>query len=178
MDRQRLDHQGYDDGNPLRPAGSIRRVKISHIVAHAPLSDQGILIDGIVGHRIEDLTLSDIVVYYKGGGTQAQGERIVEELDKVYPEPSLWGVLPSWGVWARHVTNLQLRDIELYTLTPDGRPAMMLEDVRGVTLDNVRVTPNPAASTLVVKDVANLNVHRSSGLPEFEGSRDVVSVAY
>ena len=55
---------------------------------------------------------------------------------------------------------------------------MILDDVRGVTLDNVKVTPNPTTSTLVVKDLANLNVHRSSGLPEFEGSRDVVSVAY
>lgn len=169
-----LDATGY----PLTPPGTMRRVKIQHVVADASFSSQGILIDGLPGHPIEDVTLSDILIYYRGGGTREQGERIIPAMDQVYPEPQRWGVLPAWGLWARHVRNLQVRNVELYTTQPDARPALMLEHAEGVTLDHVKVTPNAAASTLVLKDVANLNVHRSPGLPELEGAPAAVSVAY
>lgn len=155
-----LDAAGY----PLTPPGTMRRVKIQHVVADASSSSQGILIDGLPGHPIEDLTLSDILIYYRGGGTREQGARIIPAMDQVYPEPQRWGVLPAWGMWARHVRNLQVRNVELYTIQPDARPALMLEHADGVSLDGVIVTPHAATSLLVLKQVTRLDVHRSPGL--------------
>ncbi len=165
-------------GRPLTPPGHIRRVKISQVVATCTASAQGILIEGIPGHPIEDLTLSDILIYFRGGGTADQASRVMPELEEIYPEPQRWGVLPSWGLWARHVSNFQLRNVELYTLAPDARPALMLESARAVRIDQVRVTPNSASSTLVLKGVADLAVHRSPGLPDLAGDSAVVDAAY
>ncbi len=56
----------------------------------------------------------------------------VIDLIRDYPEPMLFGRLPSWGLYARHATGLQLRDISLRLLAPDARPAVALDDVSGL----------------------------------------------
>jgi hypothetical protein len=49
-----------------------------------------------------------------------------------YPEPMLFGMLPAWGLYARHVTDLQLHDLQLKLEGPDARPAVVLDDVHGL----------------------------------------------
>ena len=91
------------------PAGTVigtaKRIKIENIVAHNVTAESGILIVGLVGHPIEDLSLSNIFIDFVGGGTEEQGQRVVPEFADSYPEPSRWGILPSSGLFARHVTN-------------------------------------------------------------------------
>jgi polygalacturonase len=146
--------------------GAVRRVKISNVVAHNVAAPSGVLIAGLPGHPVEDLVLDNVFIDYAGGGTKAQGERVVPEYEREYPEPWRFGTMPAWGVWARHVQNLGLRGIELRTAEPDERPALMLEDVAGASLDFVRARATAGASTLVLTNVSELEVHRSAGLPE------------
>src|SRR5262249_6633272 len=47
----------------------IRRVNISNVVAYNADSHYASIISGIPGHSIEDLKLSNIRIYYQGGGT-------------------------------------------------------------------------------------------------------------
>ena len=79
------------------PAGELRRITISNIIAYNVDPDQGIIIAGIPGHDIKDVELGNIKVYYKGGGTREEGQREVPLAEKDYPEPSMFGVMPAYG---------------------------------------------------------------------------------
>jgi hypothetical protein len=107
----------------------VRRITISNLNAWNVASDHGILVAGLPGHPIEEVALSDIRIRYAGGGTSAQAQRVVPELEKAYPEPYIFGVLPSWGLFARHVRDLRLHDVDLGLLSPDARPAVFLQNV-------------------------------------------------
>lgn len=62
---------------------------------------------------------------------------LVPELPAVYPEPSNWGILPAYGLYARHVKNLCVRDVEMSTRVLDERHAVVLEDTERVVLEQV-----------------------------------------
>ena len=52
---------------PNTPAvGTINRIRINNVVASGVSSGQGILVAGIPGHPIEDLTMSDIRIVVRG----------------------------------------------------------------------------------------------------------------
>ncbi len=74
----------------------------------------------------------------------------VPELPRVYPEPSNWGILPAYGVYARHMRNLKLSNVCLMTEEADERHGVVLDDVEGVKLTNVSVSRNSADSPLAV----------------------------
>src|SRR6185295_3201390 len=48
--------------------GTARRIKIDNVVAHNVASQAGILISGIPGYTIDDVSLSNIFIDYLGGG--------------------------------------------------------------------------------------------------------------
>ena len=58
----------------------------------------------------------------------------VPEMPGVYPEPSNWGILPAYGVYARHVEGLTMERVSLRYLTEDERHPIVLDDA-----DNVRI---------------------------------------
>jgi polygalacturonase len=139
----RLGHRGRapegrdQNGKPAVAPGRLRRVHISQVVVQSPNSFQGVLIDGTKDSPIEDLSLSNIYIGVKGG-VASTAPIVLEEMDQVYPEPFHWGALPAWGLWARHVRNLSLRDVEVKAASADGRPAVGFVDVVGVTSERVR----------------------------------------
>lgn len=59
------------------------------------------------------------------------------ELPDVYPEPSNWGILPSYGIFAKHVDGLTLRNIEISTKVPDSRHVCVLDDMKDVVIDGL-----------------------------------------
>jgi len=134
-------------GEP-RP-GVIRRVTISNVVASGVSSAHGILVSGIPGYPIEDLRLSNIRVHYAGGGTKADAALVPEEKEKEYPEPDMFGRMPSYALFARHVAGLDVRDADFSFETPELRPAIQLQDVVRVDLDHIRAQ-QPGTTTRAV----------------------------
>ncbi len=53
----------------------------------------------------------------------------VPEMVDTYPEPSIFGILPAYGVYARHVDGLAMNNVQITFKVPDGRPAVVLDDV-------------------------------------------------
>jgi hypothetical protein len=146
--------------------GAIRRVKIDNIVVSDASSGVGggILIAGSPGHPIEDVALTNILVEYQGGGTQKDAARIPPEDERFgYPDPTRFGVLPVWGLMARHVKNFSATGIEFRLQSADARPAVWLEDAAGVELTRFNFPVVPEASQLVRKDVTGLRILQSAG---------------
>ncbi|MBK8478184.1 MAG: right-handed parallel beta-helix repeat-containing protein [Opitutaceae bacterium] len=172
------------------PVGAIRRVKISHVTASATDGRFPILLVGLPGHPIEDVTLSDIHIASHGGITMADvaaqadqhvnafflredepgvtGARApfaVPERPAAYPEPSMFGLLPASAVYARHVEHLTVRDLRYTFTAPDERPLVVLNDVAHVTLERFRA-PAPAGEAYQLNHVRHLETNHCSPTPE------------
>jgi hypothetical protein len=61
----------------------------------------------------------------------------VPEMPNVYPEPSNWGILPAYGLYARHANNLVLENVTIKTMIPDERHAVVLNNVDGAKFKEV-----------------------------------------
>ena len=120
------------------PEGVLRRISLSNFVVYNADSRYACLLSGIPNHAIEDVTLSNIQIWYQGGGTAAQAAN-PPEAENDYPEPDRFGPMPAFGFFLRHVHGITLDNIQLHTLTPDARPAFVLQDV---TKTRVRDTDN------------------------------------
>ena len=158
----RLGNRGRGpDGTPV---GSVRRVLISHVVAYDVEPRFASIVAGIPGHPVEDVTLSDIRLVYRGGGTAEDAARKPPEAEDAYPEPSMFGTLPAFGFFVRHAEGISMRDIFVTTSSPDSRPPMVLQDVRRMTLDHVEATRGGGPFFADLTDVSNLDVRNVEGV--------------
>ena len=107
--------------------GAIRNVILRNIEATNVLGDYAALLVGMADHPIADVTLENIRLSYAGGGTAEDAARIVPELDDAYPEPSMFGRTPTWGLWTRHVCRLTVKRFEAVT-ADDERPQWRFDD--------------------------------------------------
>lgn len=110
----------------IRP-GAMRQVVIRNVEATNVLGDYAALVVGMADHPIEDVTLENIRLGYAGGGTAEDAARNVPELDDAYPEPSMFGRTPAWGLWTRHVRDLSVTGFAA-TTTGDARPERRFDD--------------------------------------------------
>jgi polygalacturonase len=151
---------------PNQPApGVINRVRISNVVASNVDSRHGVLISGIPGHDIEDVRLSDVRIAYQGGGTAADAALEPEEKETEYPEPDMFGNMPAYGLYARHVKTLSARDVVFTTDKPDARPAFRFDQVAGVDLERL-IVPKGAAPVFSLRSVSDFLHRNSPGLPD------------
>ena len=143
----------------------LRRVLISNVIASDVSGNQGAIISGIPGHDIEDLTLSNIRIYYKGGGTLAQSTREVPALIKDYPEPDMFGTTPAYGFFIRNVKNLKMDNVEVSFMDEDLRPAFILDNVDGAYFQYVSAQKADGRPTFMLNQVKNFNLFNSGQLP-------------
>mgnify|MGYP000976194718 CR=1 FL=1 len=106
--------------------GSIRNVSISNVIARGAVMTSSVT--GIPGHRPERISLSGISISMEGGQREPRGLDVEEHLAK-YPEGTMFGVLPAFGFYARHVAELAFSNLHLRWEVEDHRPAMVFDDV-------------------------------------------------
>jgi polygalacturonase len=141
------------------PIGACRRIVISNIVAYNVDNRHGAIISGLPGHEIEDLQLSNIRIFYKGGGPKDSIYRIVPEYENDYPEPYRWKTMPSYGFFIRHVKGLKLHNVEVSFMEDDPRPAFILDDVKGADLFKVNAQKaSGGAASFVLRSASDVNV--------------------
>ena len=106
----------------------MRRISISHVVVSDAESEYASIISGIPGHCIEEVSLSDITILYRGGGTADDARIVPPENEAVYPEPWMFGRIPASGLYLRHVRGVEMRDVRFRFATPDARPEVVRHD--------------------------------------------------
>jgi polygalacturonase len=122
----------------VRPAGVLRNVSLSNIIA-TRAGKTGCPIVGIPGHCIENLTLSNVSILSEGGGESSWSAAAIEERADAYPEATMFGKLPAHGLYCRHIRGLTLSNVRLATEAPDGRQALVLDDVEEATGNALRL---------------------------------------
>lgn len=106
---------------------SARDIYINNVIADDCDSLAGIIITGMEGYPIRNVTLSNIHIQYRGGGHQVT--KPYREQGTNYPEPRWAGPTPAYGLFARHADGIRLQNVEFELIRPDERPEIVLEDV-------------------------------------------------
>lgn len=125
----------YDQA-PTPSIGTIRNINISNIVARGS-SPIGCSVTGLPEKKIDGITISNSRFICTGGITEDLSRMNVEELPELYPESTMFGTLPSYGLYVRHVNNINLWDISFSLETPDSRAVVICDDVIGGSINNI-----------------------------------------
>jgi hypothetical protein len=151
----------YEPGQPKPGVGTFRNVVIRNVAAEGT-SEIGCSMAGLPGHRIENVVLENVDLGFDGGGTREQASREVPERPEAYPESTIFGTLPAWGLYVWHVKSLTLEKVRLRTSRPDLRHALVLDDAEHVTVDGLDASFSPGAAALIrLTQVDAVRIRRS-----------------
>ena len=153
-------------GPGLTQPGKVRNILISNVIATGIDPMSGIQITGVSGDPIEGVRLENIRLFFKGGGTKEDAGRSPREPGAGYPEPSLFGVMPAYGLFARHVRDLELANIRLGFEGNDLRPPVVCVDVDGLEIDNLKAKVAEGVTPARWENVSHLVIRNS---PLLEG---------
>jgi polygalacturonase len=185
----------------------VRHIEIRNVVVEDADPRYPILLSGLVDHPIEDVSISDVSVEYRGGlkmehaveqrqlnqayaytpyqgapatqllpwlvntffskneallpriswdaasnegkGSWKDDPYNVPEMTREYPEPSMLGILPAYGIYARHVKGLRLNGVSVKYKVTDERPAVVLDDVAESRFSGLNAATAPGVPVLV-----------------------------
>jgi polygalacturonase len=148
------------------PIGKLRRVNISNVVVSNTAGRYASILSGIPGYEIEDVKLSDIYILSQGGGTKEEAGIVPPEKEKGYPEPTMFGTMPSYGFYIRHVKGIEMGNIEVKYMKEDFRPAFALMDVQGADFIHVKAQHPSDVPVFTLRNVRDFNVYLSRPMPE------------
>ncbi|MBM3860126.1 MAG: glycoside hydrolase family 28 protein [Verrucomicrobia bacterium] len=144
----RLGNRGRGQETPS--PGILRNVIIRNVQAEDVTNLTGCAITGLPDHPVENITLDNIRITFKGGGIREDALRDVPEWPERYPEFFMFapegvemfknreaGRLPAYGFWVRHARNVRLTHLDLRFAQPDQRPALFFDDAQDVTVSNL-----------------------------------------
>ena len=120
--------------------GSIDGVSFTDIAGataswpHSP--HQGSLITGHVfdgtTYPIQNLAFDNVAIAFDGGLATAPAAP-PEAQPNQYPESNMFGDLPAWGYYLRHVAGVTFTHCTSQVASPDARPAIVADDTSGMT---------------------------------------------
>ena len=123
-------------------------------------------ITGIPGHFVENVHLENIEIIYPGRGNDGLAIVPLYRLNDVpekksdYPEFSMFGELPAWGFYVRHVRNLSMKNIKIKTLEPDFRPPMVFDDVKQLRIEQLEVEGEKKKDWIILKEVEKTTIEK------------------
>ena len=94
-----------------------------------------VVIAGVPGALITHVSFNRIELKHPGGGNPMFAKISLDELNKVpeklaaYPDFSMFGELPAWGIYIRHARDITFNAVKLACEKKDYRTAIVLEDV-------------------------------------------------
>lgn len=166
--------------------GYCRRILFNNIVAYnvKRYGDKGKLmacpamIMGIPGSPVEDVELSNIKFYFNTSGTKEMITKPVGEQLKDYPDPGMWGGnMPAYGFYIRHAKNIRLSNVSLFCDGKEERPALFIDDVQNISLNNMEIQKNTETPFIILKNIKDFKLSQVKGIKDTESdSIDVESI--
>ena len=163
--------QGYPiEGPPdhLRPGFDKMPIRPSHyhIYGHPYLPYNLIpaSIVGIPGFPVQNVTLENIEMIYGGGASKSIAHIPLNEIASIpeneanYPEFSMFGELPSWGLYLRHVDGIKLSNVKMSFKQDDFRPAIVADDAKNITIQQIIIPTAKELPVIYFNNSKNLNL--------------------
>ncbi len=152
-----------------KPAiGVIRNVSIDNVVAKVfsvdtrPLASS---LTGLPGHSLENISLSNIMIEtVRSFPRERLGPPLADipEQASGYPEYSMFGDLPAYGFYVRHVKGLTLSNVNVRFEGTDYRSALAFDDVQDLEVDALKSRSLlESAPVILMKDVSGAVVRNT-----------------
>jgi hypothetical protein len=77
-----------------------------------------------------------------------------------YPEFSMFGELPAWGFYIRHVDGLTMKNVHLSIQEPDYRPAMIFDDVSRLNLQSLSIERDDKEKHIILSRTEKVNIDK------------------
>ena len=106
--------------------------------------------NGLHTGYIKNIQFNDVHVLVKGGNPASDTINLAPELGVGQYNVTNLKVQPSYGIWARHVNGLSIKNSSFNYEKRDGRYAIFLDDVIGAKLSDIKLI-RPADNPVVVK---------------------------
>ncbi|MRT93194.1 glycoside hydrolase family 28 protein [Ancylomarina sp. 16SWW S1-10-2] len=127
---------------------------------HNPLPSS---ISGIPGHLVEDVMIENIEITYPGRSSKGMAYvplsrlNMVPERIKSYPEFTMFGELPAWAFYVRHVKGITVKNVNLKLENEDYRPAFVFDQVEDIEMDQVKL-PAVKHKQVVLKETKEVKL--------------------
>lgn len=121
-------------------------------------------ITGIPGLPVENVTLENIEINYPGRGNNGLANMPISRLDDVpekesaYPEFSMFGELPAWGFYMRHVNGITMKNIRLNIAAPDYRPPLVFDDVQNLDIKSLIIEGDNKSRHIILNKTHNVSI--------------------
>lgn len=169
----RLGHRNVDG-----EVGSLKNISIKNVNVQVPFDRPDAAYDlrgpelpffhnpfpasiaGIPGHYVENVTLENISVIYPGGSNNGLAYKSIYFLDNIpenasgYPEFHMFGELPAWGMFVRHVDGLKMKNISFRLEAPDFRSAFVMDDVKNLEIEGLELDSKGGSNPVVLRNVS------------------------
>lgn len=165
-------------------AGNFNDVKISNVKIEIPAGkpdagyeyegpvedmprnvSPGIIITGIKESPIHNVVLNNITIEHPGGGNSSYANIPMKELEQIpemeksYPEFSMFRELPAWGTYIRHADGITFNNVNLICGKKDFRMAVVLDDVHGATFKLLKVKESGKKQSVYSNKSTNIVIH-------------------
>ena len=158
----------YKPGMDRPPVGIVRNISISNVSA-TNIGYYAASITGLPDHPVENVSLNNIQIQYRGGGTKEDAERKVPLMRDSYPEGTKYGPLPAYGLYMRHAENISLHTVVFTYDDTDERPAIVADNVRNLDIYGFRALGSDDVDGLIrFHNIQNAYVHASRPLSNIE----------
>ncbi len=157
----------YGDKNARWKAYDGTQRRATAIVAGYSLPDAS-LVEGGLDFRLPDgrhtgyiknMVFNDVNILVKGGNSAADTSAIPPELGVGQYNASNLKVQPSYGIWARHVMDLQVSSSGFNYEKKDARYAIYLDDVTGAQLFSIKmVNAEDNKAVIGLKNSKNIRI--------------------
>lgn len=106
--------------------------------------------NGLHTGYISNIVFNDINVLVKGGNPITDTTRLAPELGVGQYNVANLHTQPSYGIWARHVHNLSIKNCSFNYEKRDSRYAIFLDDVKGAHLSGLKLV-KPTGNPFLIK---------------------------
>ena len=148
------------------PIGTLKRVIIDNLVCSNCSPRQGSIISGIPDHFIENVKISNVQIQHQGGTAKEAAAIQPPENETAYPEPTMFGAMPSHGFYIRHVKGIELSNIEIIPAKDDLRPAFVLDDVAGAEFFRIKTPKVADTPVFALHNVSDFSVNMCKGVAD------------
>ena len=150
------------DGSPARLENilieNVRGVGVSSLASS---------ITGVPGLRPRNVTIRNVDIVLKGGGTASQASLPVPECERDYPTTQMFGyhIMPAYAFYLRHADDVRFENVRVRYSEREERDPVVQDDCTGVTFKDCSFQP-PAGSVPVQSTKAYLRPLMETGLIE------------
>lgn len=123
-------------------------------------------ITGIPGYPVENLSLENIEIIYPGRGNNGLANAPLSGLNRVpekisdYPEFSMFGELPAWGLYVRHVDGLKMKNVKIIAKDPDYRYPLIFDDVQNLDIESMVIEGESKNKHIILHNTQNAKIDK------------------